>query len=790
MNTISSDILIVIEPECERLLEENRLQNMEHGLEFSILNEMVVSEDNIGATVPPVNSISVDNEGEVLNNDVRENDVNTDPNSVYNDGEGIHDDVIENYINTDPNSVDNDGDGIHDDVIENDVNIDRKRDQFHGFIIENENIIIEDGVDDGDVEIMDTVDTIGDNTAENNEHNTDQQVVGEAGKRKKKVNKRAENRKKSLHGEEHQTRKGVIKRAKTPRPNVCNDSCHFRCKTNFTEEQRKEVCSNFWNLGNYTDQKNFILQNVEQLVKKRTYTANPDTKRNYSREYHLQLGQEKERVCKVFFLSTLDISEKKVSAALKNINVIGTAKPDKRGRHVPKNKTDTDNMDFMMKYIMNLPAVPSHYTRASSTKKYLPTDCGNLVKLYKMYVQHCTSENRRAVGEGVFKTTFRQNFNIGFHKPKKDKCNVCESYKNTPVEERTVQQERAMKLHNEEKDVIKATFKSDQEASNNNGHLCTTFDLQKVLNTPYGKNNMLLYYSRKYSYLNFTVYESKTQNTFCYLWGECDGKRGSNEICTFLYKYIQKVDTRGTIKSLSLYCDSCSGQNKNRQIVSMLYYALQRCCNLKTITLTFLLPGHTMMPVDSVHACIENELKNKTVWAPSEWATIITNSRSKPRPYEVDVIKYQDFYDWTDVKTNLWPAPVTKKKKGDGDVATENVKIKQSRRVEMTKDSDSIHFYYGLHDDVTKKTIKVVKNPRHKRKTRSQSKDEDVEDVEVVSPKPCYSAPLPISKAKHRDLLDLCRKKVIPSRYHQEFVSMASDLSVPDVLAETDEEDE
>lgn len=260
----------------------------------------------------------------------------------------------------------------------------------------------------------------------------------------------------------------------------------------------------------------------------------------------------------------------------------------------------------------------------------------------------------------MFKNTFRKKFNIEFHQPKKDKCIVCEKYNNTPPEERSVDQERKMKLHKEEKDIIKATFKSDQESSNRNGHLSTSFDLQKVLNTPHGKKNMLLYYIRKYSCLNFTIYESKTQNTFRYLWGECDGKRGANEICSILSKYVQIVDDRKNIKTLSLYCDLCPGQNKNRQVISMLYVVLQKCSSLDKICLTFLLPGHTMMPVDSVHACIEYKTKKKTVWAPSEWATIITNSRRKPKPYEVDVLQHKNFFDFKAIQEQIWPSTQNK----------------------------------------------------------------------------------------------------------------------------------
>lgn len=33
-------------------------------------------------------------------------------------------------------------------------------------------------------------------------------------------------------------------------------------------------------------------------------------------------------------------------------------------------------------------------------------------------------------------------------------------------------------------------------------------------------------------------------------------------IYTILSKYTEKVDSRGTVKHLLLYCDSCPGQNK------------------------------------------------------------------------------------------------------------------------------------------------------------------------------------------------------------------------------------
>lgn len=59
------------------------------------------------------------------------------------------------------------------------------------------------------------------------------------------------------------------------------------------------------------------------------------------------------------------------------------------------------------------------------------------------------------------------------------------------------------------------------------------------------------------------------------IWGEKDGKRGVNEICTHLYNYLQQVDQEGRYRKIRLYCDNCPGQNKNRIILTMFLFFLK-----------------------------------------------------------------------------------------------------------------------------------------------------------------------------------------------------------------------
>lgn len=77
------------------------------------------------------------------------------------------------------------------------------------------------------------------------------------------------------------------------------------------------------------------------------------------------------------------------------------------------------------------------------------------------------------------------------------------------------------------------------------------------------------------------------------------------------------------------------------------------CMQHRIIELKFLLSGHTYMQVDSMHAAIEYQTRPATVWAPSEWRTLITNARRQPTPYKVEWLKYSDIINWKLVEANL-----------------------------------------------------------------------------------------------------------------------------------------
>lgn len=585
----------------------------------------------------------------------------------------------------------------------------------------------------------------------------EQQLVGTTRRNKKsKMPKRKFNRLEKNYG-----------KGKELQPNPCKENCPNQCSLKFPEVVRQDIHEMYWGLGTFQRQRDWLLSCIREVGIKRRRQEAETSRRQASYKYVIPWENVEHQVCQKFLLQTLDISQMTLRYTKNNAISCRVSKSDQRGRHEPANKTSLELKKHAIDFISTLPAVPSHYCRVKTSRNYLPSEFRNMSRLYQIFKSDQINNGKNIqVSFKVFTEIFKKEFNIGFHVPKKDKCGMCESRKEKDYEE-TDQSRQEYEKHLRLKDICKEEFLTNQKKGvDDKGFLCVSFDLQKVLNTPHG-DNLLLYYARKYSFYNLTIYENVTQNGLCYLWGECDGNRGSNEICTTLYKYLHDVDKKGIVQNVSLHCDSCSGQNKNRSTLAMLFYFLNESSNIKTIKITFLLPGHTYMPVDSIHGTIERFIKRRTVWAPSEWETIIGNSRINPRNLETVKLYFSDFLDWKQLSGEILS---TKKFKSiDG----ESIKITQVRSAYFEKNNSNVILDYSYNSE-NLKTIKITLPKKWKN----------------MKIKKLYTKNLSISSQKQKDLQDLCKKNVIPRKYHQEYLNMKPSENVPDKLPETDLEDD
>lgn len=536
---------------------------------------------------------------------------------------------------------------------------------------------------------------------------------------------------------------------KCVQPNPCLiKKCGNDCAANFSEDDREAIFENYWGMSK-NKQRSWLTSCIRQESVKRHRTEN--SRRQVSYEYFITCCEKRRKVCQQFLLKTLNVSQSMIRYAVSQKNSLNTKRI-----YRPHNKSDKEKIKILKNYIEQLPAVPSHYCRNKSNKLYVPNEFRNISTLYKCYMQYLQQENltNSSLSLRVFRKVFNNDFHIGFHLPKKDRCSICDERKNSDSSHSATQE---FKTHLMDNDQVKEIFlKEQKQGMENSLFLCASFDLQKVLNTPHSKN-ITLFYSRKYAYYNLSIYENVTRNGLCFVWGEKDGKRGCNEICTAVYKYLVILDERKTVKELTLYCDSCAGQNRNKAMLAMIAFFIKSSTCIKYIKITYLLPGHTMMPVDSIHSTIESFTRNRTVWAPSEWPTVIRSARTNPCCYECISLKHSDFLNWKLFSDTLLP---------------KNIKLKISTMRSAVFEENNITIKYGYFENSDTKTIKTDLN------TSANS-----------GPTLLYAREINISSNKFNDLKALCNKTSIPKNFHNEYLTLKHSQNIKDALNETDEED-
>lgn len=118
-------------------------------------------------------------------------------------------------------------------------------------------------------------------------------------------------------------------------------------------------------------------------------------------------------------------------------------------------------------------------------------------------------------------------------------------------------------------------MKQDTQRACENMEVCVAnFDLQKVLTTPKSTVGSVYYFS-KLCIWNFTIYELGKNRGNCNLWNETIGKRGSNELASFVNSFISEKAQLG-VKEFIFYTDNCGGQNRNQNMFSMYFKALNQ----------------------------------------------------------------------------------------------------------------------------------------------------------------------------------------------------------------------
>ena len=387
------------------------------------------------------------------------------------------------------------------------------------------------------------------------------------------------------------------------------------------EERRQDINRSYYNMSSLEEQRQWISRHVKS---KEPNMAGGDSRKTRSIEYYLpsDVSGDVVRVCRVMFLNTVNVAERQVRTTLEKLTTTGNLQPENRGgRPQVQQQRDERVRRLVKSHIDRFPRTESHYCRADTTFEYLSSE-STLTKMFKMYLDEHTPED--AISFSFYFRVFRK-LNLKFTRPKKDLCGICEGFRNGTEEEKAALRTKYEK-HILEKVTVRQ-IKKDVQEENNRKMLVASFDLQQVIFLP-RSNRCEVFYKRRLSCYNFSIYNIKSTEAHCFLWNESIAGRGANEIASHLATYLVKADRNG-FEIASLFCDGCAGQNKNSVVCAMMMHVLKTTQNLQEVTIFYFETNHGQSEGDSVHSVIERAMTRAgDMFIPSQLSINVWNKLS------------------------------------------------------------------------------------------------------------------------------------------------------------------
>lgn len=445
-------------------------------------------------------------------------------------------------------------------------------------------------------------------------------------------------------GKEYIDRKNKLHLQKSVKPFIHN--CRYKCNDNFNEIKRNDIFMDFWALGSWELQTSY-LNGVIKLVPVKRRKQGVVYSKNVSCEYRLL----NERVCKEFFLKTLDLSNKRIQNLVnkKKLILSGVSPREKRGKRPPGNKISQEIIDNIKHHINQFPKYVSHYSRHKNLEcKYL--DPGLTVrKMYKLYQEFCAEKGVQPEKESYYRHIFNTQFNLRFHRPLTDTCGVCDKLQNIIDHGEDDEARRCAatekEVHLRRAEAVKTAKNSFRDLQDET-HVAVCFDLQKMLPTP-ALHTSKAYYLRQLWTYNFCIHNIKSGVGYMFVWHEGQASRGCQEIASCLLKFIQSLPEHVT--QITAFSDNCGGQNKSKIIVKFWLYIIAKT-QIKTVHHRFLISGHSFNECDKNFGLIEIKRKKteREFFVPEQWKEMIAKTSSK---FMVIRMTDQDFVNLDTLQT-------------------------------------------------------------------------------------------------------------------------------------------
>lgn len=553
----------------------------------------------------------------------------------------------------------------------------------------------------------------------------------------------------------------------------CGDKCRLQCSSKFTNEERQKILDEYWSLGDIEKQRSFLLKNMITVNPKYRYKREGSHRKENKAFYYNKDGKQI-RVCKKFFMATLDISSRPLRTVINKTSTTTEASVagDMRGKHGNHFKVPDAVKDGIRRHIESIPRIESHYCRSNTSREFI--DGGkSIADLHRDYIKQC-QETHTPYSDSylMYNQIFNTEYNISFFTPKKDQCETCVAYSNADTEEKKKMTDK-YESHILEKDLTRVEKDNDKK-NENKKVVVAVYDLQAVMPVPKGEVSTF-YYVSKVNVLNFTIYDIKTNEVSCFMWHEGEAKRGSNEIASCVLRYLYNLKEKmkeDDVEGLDviLYSDNCGGQQKNRYLISMYLYAVANYDHLNSITHKYLITGHSQNEGDSAHSLIERaikkSLKSGPIYVPEQYVSVVRTVKKNGKPFKVNEVTHEDIWDFKELTSHLG-------KNFSRNEDDQRVMFNDIKQIRVEKDKPLCYFYKVSYSDEEYGMINLedMFEPPEKRrkvkKKRCKQTPTPIEKVDMKSLtlKKAYKGKFNIAETKKRGLLSLVKKNVIPSFY-------------------------
>lgn len=240
-----------------------------------------------------------------------------------------------------------------------------------------------------------------------------------------------------------------------------------------------------------------------------------------------------------------------------------------------------------------------------------------------------------------------------------------------------------------------------------------------------------VYYKRQLSFYVFNVHILSDSSSTFYTYDQTTGSKGSDDVVSMLYHFFSNI-LSNDVREIHIFCDSCSGQNKNWTVLRFLHYTTVVLKRFDKITVTYPVRGHSYMECDKNMALINQKTPAET---PGDWREAIACARVKPSPFQVVECTTDMFKAWGSALERNYSKKFTAKTRP----------IKQIIfRAENTQTVQHRDTYTGAYSStlIVKKTTRHLQQPLH---------------LQLAEPKNAYHGCIPLCQAKYNDLQALKR---------------------------------